>query len=111
MDQDSLVVEQFTDMSRLSPLCPHSTRWMSGARLARKCRAYRQQPRDGNVQGFREDQDFEITDTAEADFDFGNTGSVDVRSQVYNPICQLLLGEPGARPQPRLADTRADDVF
>ena len=63
------------------------------------------------MQGFRKDQDFEITDAAEADFDFGNAGAVDVYSQVQDPIRQLLLGEPGARPQPRLADTRADDVL
>ena len=63
------------------------------------------------MQGFREDQEFEITNAAEANFDFRNTGSVDVRSQVHDPIRQLLLGEPGARPQPRTADARADDVF
>lgn len=63
------------------------------------------------MQGFREDEDFEIADAAEADFDFGNAGSVDVRSQVYDAIRQLLLGEPGARLEPCLADTRADDVF
>lgn len=34
-----------------------------------------------------------------------------MRSQVHDPIRQLLLGEPGARPQPRFPDARADDVF
>ena len=32
LDEDALVVEQISDMS---PLCPHSTRWLSGERLAR----------------------------------------------------------------------------
>ena len=82
-----------------------------GQCLPSKCHAHGQQPRDGDMQGFREDQDFEITDAAEADFDFGNASSVDVYSQVQNPIRQLLLGKPGVRPQPRLADTRADDVL
>jgi len=80
------------------------------ARLPPKCRSHRQQPCDGDMQGFREDQEFEITNAAEADFDFRNAGPVDVRSQVHDPIRQLLLGEPGARPQPRVTDARADDV-
>jgi hypothetical protein len=48
------------------------------------------------MQGFREDQEFEITDAAETNFDFGNAGPVDLRSQVRDPIRQLPLGEPGA---------------
>ena len=63
------------------------------------------------MQGFRKNKDFEVTDTAEADFDFGNAGSVGVHSQLHDPIRQLLLGEARTRPQSRLADARADDVL
>jgi hypothetical protein len=82
-----------------------------GLRLSPKRRAHRQQPRDGDMQGFCEYQDFEITDATEADFNLGNASPVDVRSQARDTICQLLLCEPRARPQPRLADTRADNVL
>lgn len=82
-----------------------------GSELLPKRLAHWQQPRGSDVQGFRQDQDFEITDAAEANFDFGNAGSVDVRSQFHDPIRQLLLGEPGARTQSCLADARADDVL
>jgi len=73
--------------------------------------SHREQPSDGDVQGFRKDKDFEIAYAAEPDFNFGNAGPVDVRSQAGDTICQLLLGEPRPLPQPRLADTRADDVL
>ena len=71
----------------------------------------RQQRRDGYIQGFRKDKDFEIAHAAEADFNLGNADSVDVSSQTCNTICQLLLCEPRPRPRPRLVDTWADDVL
>jgi hypothetical protein len=73
--------------------------------------AHRQQPRDGDMQAFREDEEFEIAHAAEANFNFADAGSVDVPSQFRDTIRQLLLCEPRPRPQSRLTDTRTHDVL
>jgi hypothetical protein len=66
---------------------------------------------DGDVQGFREHQQLKIAHAAATDFNLGDAGTVNVRSQAQDAICQFLLGEPKSRSQSRLADTRTDDVL
>ena len=83
----------------------------SQGRLTPNCLSQRQQPQDGDFQGFRKDNDFEIAHAAETDFNFADAGSVDVPSQSRDTIRQLLLREPRPRPQSRFTDTRTDDVF
>jgi hypothetical protein len=83
----------------------------SQGRLTPNCLSQRQQPQDGDFQGFRKDNDFEIAHAAETDFNFADAGSVDVPSQSRDTIRQLLLREPRSRPQSRFTDTRTDDVF
>jgi hypothetical protein len=87
------------------------TPWRRQVQLTRNHSSPRQQPRDRNIQGFRKHKDFKIAHAAEADFNLGNAGSVDVRSRARDTIRQLLLCEPRPRPQTRLADTRANDVL
>jgi hypothetical protein len=83
----------------------------SQGRLTPNGLSQRQQPQDGDFQGFRKDNDFEIAHAAETDFNFADAGSVDVPSQSRDTIRQLLLREPRSRPQSRFTDTRTDDVF
>jgi hypothetical protein len=83
----------------------------SQGRLTPNCLSQRQQPQDGDFQGFRKDNNFEIAHAAETDFNFADAGSVDVPSQSRDTIRQLLLREPRSRLQSRLTNTRSHDVL